>query len=146
MRKAETYRKERPGRSRKGTGRMRKTLNNFLSANHSAVTKFQSSATWQNTVSEVKFPKAKRFYRPRVINDMLYDLPNTRARRTTTMGYGVKEISTLATRLNAKYNPAPDRYSLADFTEINMYQKKGKTFGIQHSARKYTKRGIMPQL
>jgi len=146
MRKVKTYRKERSTKKPKKSARMRKTLQGFLSSKQMNVTKFQSSATWQNTVSEVKFPKAKRFYRPTVMNDMLYDLPTTNQGRTTTMGFGNKQIATLATRLNAKYNPPPDRYNIADFTKTNKIHKKGKSFGIQHSARKYDKRGIMPQL
>jgi hypothetical protein len=43
---------------------------------------------------------------------MIYDIPTTKTPRTCSFGYGKKRISTLATRLNARYNPPPDAYKL----------------------------------
>ena len=42
----------------------------------------------------------------------MYDLPTTRSRKTCGFGFGNKVISTLAHRLNARYNPPPDRYNI----------------------------------
>jgi hypothetical protein len=47
---------------------------------------------------------------------MLYDIPTTKTPRACAFGYGDKVISTLAVRLNAKYNPSPDRYNITGFT------------------------------
>lgn len=75
---------------------------------------------------------------------MLYDIPTTKTPRACAFGYGNKVISTLAVRLNAKYNPSPDRYHLTGFTHNHKVKKKGKTFGITHSAREWVPTHIRP--
>mgnify|MGYP003389253404 CR=1 FL=1 len=65
---------------------------------------------------------------------------------TCGFGYGNKVISTLAHRLNAKFNPPPDKYNIKSQFVRNKDHKRGKSFGIPHKhyERVFTKNKMRP--
>ena len=93
--------------------------------------KFQSSATLQNSVPSVSFPKAQRFI-PYSLNagaqNMSVDKSfSTLSQRGAMIGYGSKACYPSYTLKMARENPAPNNYVLrSDFDNRN----KGRSFGL----------------
>jgi hypothetical protein len=98
--------------------------------------KFQSSATLQNSIQSVSFPKALRFAHNFSMPPDSDALKNdkslsTLSQRGALIGYGSKACYPSYTLKMARDNPAPNNYMLkSEFDQIN----KGKSFGLSYKA------------
>jgi hypothetical protein len=86
------------------------------------MSEYQSASTLQNSVYSWTIAKSGRFGRlyKQPSTQSIYDLPDSKGTRTTTFGYGERNI------FNIKLSsPPPDKYNLPNIFEENISKRKG---------------------
>ncbi|CAD8100156.1 unnamed protein product [Paramecium primaurelia] len=82
-----------------------------------------------NSISKQRytFSKAAReTYSTKLINGSMYNLPDSLSKRMAGIGYGQKHDFTK----HVKQVPAPNKYDIKSFAELNMEEKKGIQFAL----------------
>ena len=89
---------------------------------------FISSNVLRNSAYCWSFGKEKRIKDRSYVkyNDNIYNLPELKSKRYTTLGYGTRGQFWVPF---GKGDPSPDTYKIKSLFEINLMHKKGRSFG-----------------
>jgi len=89
------------------------------------MSQYQSTSTLQTSVISWSIPRSERFELNKINCDNLYAIPESKSKRSTTVGYGTKyDLMPLA----GKDTPGPDKYNLRSSFD-NPFNKKGVIIG-----------------
>jgi hypothetical protein len=86
------------------------------------MSEYQSASTLQNSVYSWTIAKSGRFGKlyKQPSTQSIYDLPDSKGSRTTTFGYGERNLFNIKS-----CSPPPDKYNLPNIFEENISKRKG---------------------